>query len=423
MLIGAIADDLSGAAGLAGDFGRLGLSACTVSVDALDCSAIDVSRAAVVVVDTDSRTCSQAESAERHRRAARWLLERTPRLIIVKVDSLLRGHVGANLAALMGESAQPRSLAICAIPEHDRTTRNGLVYLGEVPFTDPATDSVVDVRDVFRRTGGYAVHHLASELVRTGAMWPEVWHHGGVVVADVMTAEDRQAVVRWAFAVDIRIVAATYGIAAPITTMLARNVQHAPVLVLCGSVSENAKRQTEVALLRGDLAGVSLDPVVAPDRLQERLADSVAHASQLLQRGCDVLVQTWETAAMPEAIPDTAAIDVFRAFCDRLLPNAAKYLGAVVATGGATAAAFLGAAGANGTVCTGVEAANCAPVLRVRGGALDGLLLLTKPGSFGGESALSALVDSARIAMLADHLDDATGHAARRCTTGHGRSP
>ena len=93
MIVGAIADDLSGAAGVAGDFARFGLSACVMSWHALPAAAPNDD---VIVIDTDSRGCSAEESASRHVRAATWLRPAAPRQLLLKIDSQLRGHPGAN---------------------------------------------------------------------------------------------------------------------------------------------------------------------------------------------------------------------------------------------------------------------------------------------------------------------------------------
>jgi uncharacterized protein YgbK (DUF1537 family) len=84
-----IADDLTGAAEMGGVAVRHGLEA------EVQIGSILESRAEVVAVDTDSRSCPEEEAAGRIRALglpqSGWVFK--------KVDSVLRGHVMAELAA------------------------------------------------------------------------------------------------------------------------------------------------------------------------------------------------------------------------------------------------------------------------------------------------------------------------------------
>jgi uncharacterized protein YgbK (DUF1537 family) len=397
MIVGAIADDLSGAAGVAGDFARFGLSACVMSWHALPAAAPNDD---VIVIDTDSRGCSAEESASRHVRAATWLRPAAPRQLLLKIDSQLRGHPGANLGALLRLMEAPSALVACAVPEQGRTVVGGVVHLCGQPMTD-AAGRPLNVADMLAHgLPDWPVQVIKAESA--GGNWAVLAHaHRGIVVADAANAWDQYAAIRHALSAGIGFIATSYGAAGPVLATQARLSATAPVLALSGSVSRSARRQLTVALQRGGFEPIYLDTGGAPS-VHSAVCQRVA---ALLAEGRDVLVHTAPATAALDDIPmdvDAAAASVVEAFCVQLLRKFTGRLGAVIATGGATAAALLCAAGAKGTRCNGIEAAPCAPLMRMDGGVLDGVPLITKPGAFGDESSLAQILNAARIAAYID---------------------
>src|SRR4051812_6162829 len=87
----------------------------------------------VVTVDTDSRRLA-AEDAARVVRAAASLVAAAP-VVVKKVDSLLRGHVAAEVAVLADELARMPVIAV-ANPALDRVVREGVLYVGGTPLHD-----------------------------------------------------------------------------------------------------------------------------------------------------------------------------------------------------------------------------------------------------------------------------------------------
>ena len=129
-----IADDLTGAADGGAVGTRLGLS----SFVAMDTAAIDLS-ADVVAIDADTRSMGEAEAAAKVRHLVDAARTNDRCLLFKKVDSTLRGHVGAELAATL--SAYRASAAVAAIavfapafPAAGRTTVGGRVFVRGVPL-------------------------------------------------------------------------------------------------------------------------------------------------------------------------------------------------------------------------------------------------------------------------------------------------
>lgn len=131
-----IADDLSGAAELAGIAYSHGYSA------EVQRQFDPASEAEVIAVATDSRSLPPHIAADRVRNAARAILPAQPACIFKKVDSILRGNVRAEIEALLEATSQKRCLLIPANPSRGRTIVGGSYLIADVPLdqTDLAND-------------------------------------------------------------------------------------------------------------------------------------------------------------------------------------------------------------------------------------------------------------------------------------------
>ena len=124
-MIAIVADDLTGAAELAGVAFARGLRA-TVLTRVEDVPDVDV-----VAIDTDTRSCPDAEAADTVSRATRRLLDAHPTWIYKKTDSLLRGPVVAEIEAMLSTTCRPRCLLVPANPSRGRVVRGGELWLGD----------------------------------------------------------------------------------------------------------------------------------------------------------------------------------------------------------------------------------------------------------------------------------------------------
>src|SRR4051812_9807032 len=123
-----VADDLSGAADCAIAFGD-GLVALS-NTDA---------EAATLAIDADSRSMSEAAAAEITRRLfARHA--RAGMLFYKKMDSTLRGHVGAEIAAAQRGLApfDPVTIVCPAFPAAGRIMKGGWLYVNGTPVEETA---------------------------------------------------------------------------------------------------------------------------------------------------------------------------------------------------------------------------------------------------------------------------------------------
>lgn len=159
--------------------------------------------AEILAIDTDSRCMPSEDATEQIHRALELLSTRknfetgSPDQIFLKFDSILRG----NIAAQLGKASEKIGpIVFCpAVPELNRVTRNGVVYVNQVPLAntglwhmepDFAPKSIEETLD------GLETASISLEQVRSGALasildgFPASIQ---VILCDAETAEDLDA--------------------------------------------------------------------------------------------------------------------------------------------------------------------------------------------------------------------------------------
>jgi uncharacterized protein YgbK (DUF1537 family) len=124
-----IADDLTGAAELAGILAEAGLPT-RILRGGVPAHVAETS----LVIDTDSRHASADQAAAKIRSALKGLPLDTFALIYKKTDSILRGNIAAEIAAVESLTGRPRTLLLPQNPSKGRIIRNGEYFISETPL-------------------------------------------------------------------------------------------------------------------------------------------------------------------------------------------------------------------------------------------------------------------------------------------------
>ena len=128
-----IADDITGAAEIAGIAFARGAEVRLVCGSVYGCDTATPSTGVTTVIATDTRSMSEAEAAtETKRISAAFGSPKGKKAIFKKTDSALRGHVVAELTALMEATGYERAVYLPANPSKGRIIRNGTYYIKEV---------------------------------------------------------------------------------------------------------------------------------------------------------------------------------------------------------------------------------------------------------------------------------------------------
>ena len=135
-----IADDITGAAEIAGiafvQGQQVRLLCGSFGGGGSVCS-FDTATKGMTVMATDTRSMSEAEAVAETQRVS-FLISHSPFLIFKKTDSALRGHVVAELTALMEATGYQRAVYMPANPSQGRIIRNGVYYINGKPIHETA---------------------------------------------------------------------------------------------------------------------------------------------------------------------------------------------------------------------------------------------------------------------------------------------
>jgi uncharacterized protein YgbK (DUF1537 family) len=349
-----IADDLTGALDTAAEFTGL-VGPVTVRWD------IPAHAAGSLALGTGTREATREQAFARVSAVAPLLA--AAQIGFKKLDSLLRGHPAAELAACLQAGAWRSVVLAPAFPAQGRVTRGGQQFARQADGS-------------WQPMGAPIATLLAEEGLACRLGDPASPLLPGISVFDAETEDDLR-----------RIVASSYASAGPVLWCgsggLGRAVAagrpaahdgglHGPVLGLFGSDHPVTQRQLAscgALAIRHD--GLNAAPVV-----------------ETLRRHGAALV----TAALPDGLPrDIAAARISENFAALL--RALPAPGTLLVAGGETLGAVCTALGAEALEATGLVAPGV-PRSILRGGAWDGVAVISKSGAFGGDTLWRDLLAS-----------------------------
>jgi len=342
-----IADDLTGACDSAVHFAMRGhRAAAGVS---MCCREIDAS---VIAISTETRDCDAAQISGCMMQAANLWSGELPRILFKKIDSTLRGRVGAEIRAAMEAFACSTAIVTPALPAMGRLVRNGRLSLPDDPdFAE------IDIAARLRSEG--------LEPCATGA--------SGVVIADAVCDRDLDLVVARGLAAGRVLWAGSAGLA----SALARAFHAGPHV----SFRDRGPARRVVFCIGSDhKVTLAQQSALADARPLEAISAERATpgaVSSALERGAHVLLQ------IPRGrVPSTRLRELLAASAGT----------ALLLCGGDTASAVCQAGGADWIELID-EIVPGLPRGILRGGDLDGVPVATKSGGFGQAGALIQVAD------------------------------
>ena len=439
-----IADDLTGANDSGIQLAKRGFTACVMMDAASPPPGIEV-----VVYDTDSRG-DDASTAYRKARAAAERFAGGSRsyegcegfgfafggAIFKKLDSTLRGNVGAELDGVCDALGPSLVVIAPSYPANGRVVRDGLLYVNGTPLhetetaRDPknpvATSVVAKIIELQskRKPAHVGRSDLASEETLFARL--QALHAQGAVyvVFDAETDRDLALIASAAARLSVPTVwAGAAGLAAclpvapskaPRDEATARGgaafeeagepfavsadpvAAGAPTLTVVGSLSRRSRAQLGRLLARPDIAGIEVDSdalAADEDRRREEQARVVEAAMAAFRRGGSVAVYSREPDAEARSGPPREAVstriaEALGTIATTLVRQVP--LRGIALTGGDVARRFCDAAGAKRLRLI-AEVEPGVPAGRFEGGV--DLVGVTKAGGFGSDDSLSKAVE------------------------------
>jgi uncharacterized protein YgbK (DUF1537 family) len=410
-VIGAIADDFTGATDLAVAFQREGLRTVLFFGQPSPQAVIPPHDAMIIALK--SRTIPAADAVAQSLDALNWLTTSGADQIYFKYcstfDSTPAGNIGPVLDALSDALSAPLVVMTPSSPEHNRTQYQGHLFVGEMllseshmrnhpltPMTDSFLPRVLECQT--EKTVSLLAHHTVQsggKAVQDALALAET-RGDKYVLADAINRADLQTLGR--ATMDAPLVAGAAGFGGGIAAAIAEYaggkiskpidpVGPAPTVVLSGSCSARTLEQIDVLRAAGR-ATYRLD--VMKDQDPESLAAAALSWYDSIEPGSAPLIYSSLDPARLQEVQEVIGVQRSASILERA--TAATAIGLIergvrriVSAGGETSGAIVTAIGVEG-VLIGPEAARGVPWIYTTGP--EPLALLLKSGNFGEQDML-----------------------------------
>lgn len=398
-VLGAIADDFTGATDVAVAFRRGGLRTLLFFGIPPETEALPPHDA--IVIALKSRAIPVADAVSSSLDALRWLRNRQAEQIYFKYcstfDSTPRGNIGPVLDALSRTLPPGRVVMTPSSPEHGRTQYQGHLFVGdtllaESPMRDhpatPMTDS--HLPRLLRAQTDTPVALITHDVVRRGETAVREAADGktGYVLVDALTEDDLRLLGR--IVMDSPLVAGAAGLAAGLAAARASatplvteaRTPTGRAAVLSGSCSARTLEQVAV-MTRLGRPSHRLDPVATPDP-DALAAGALAWYDSLTDVGAPLIYSSSSPADLKrtqEELGVARSAEILEKATGLIaIGLVERGVGRLIAAGGETSGAIVTALGVRGGVI-GAEAAPGVPWIHPVGDGHPALLL--KSGNFG----------------------------------------
>ena len=418
MRIGIIADDLTGANDSGVQLSRYGLKTSV----RFNFSNEDTSSDEAVVIDTDSRSIEKEEAYRRVREAAKFLKQNQFNVIYKKIDSTLRGNLGAEVDAIYDEFQPDFVIIAPGYPKNGRKIDSGHLYLNGVLLheTEIASDPKSPVHDsyvphVFHKQTERKIGCISNIELRNGydsvknkmdQFSKEDTHY---LLFDSETENDLAAITKIIHETEYNVIwLGSAGLAnylpeiydikqKKVTKKFKKN--NDPVLLVVGSVSSVTRNQLDNFLKQDQVSGVKLNATLLTleQSWEKEVETALTAAKRAYDQGKHVAVfPTGDRVAIQEAQAQGEKIGLSKTevsnlivrrlgnLTDRLL-DYASFKG-IILTGGDTAK----------QVCTNIGVDGIRLLDEIETGVPIGKLIgrhsiyaITKAGAFGKEDTFS----------------------------------
>ena len=372
LLLGAIADDLTGATDLCNTLVAGGMR--TVQVIGVPRAQIAVPDADAVVVALKSRTVPPAKAVRESRAALAWLRKGGARQIFFKYcstfDSTPRGNIGPVVDALLDDLSADLTIACPAFPTNGRTVYKGHLFVGDGllensgmrnhPLTPMRDSNLVTVLGAQTpRPVGLVGHETVRRGARAIRRALDGLRGAGTRHAVVDAIADRDLMAIGAACAELPLVTGGSGVAMG----LPANFRESGLLGEEGEAATLPAASGHAAVIAGSCSPATLGQIehmaascaaffVDAEALAARrrvAAEALAWARPRLADG-PVLIYASAAPARVRRIQKRLGVDEAGAMIERCLARIAKGLvdagvGRLVVAGGETAGAVVGALG------------------------------------------------------------------------------
>lgn len=425
---GILADDLTGANDTGIQFHHAGFRT-TVTLHQ-DNHVMPPPKCDAWVLDVGSRGMGQNEAYEKTLLAANLMRSFMPEVIYKKIDSTIRGNIGAECSAIMDAMDHyPFAMIAPAMPRLGRTTQGGLQYLHQVPIhetelsRDPlspiTTSSIKDILTVQtdRRIGNIQLSALDDFSTFSQQLLSLIKKGCTLIVVDALSEQDLINIVRYTRCSGVEPVwVGSAGLAHALTTERTslqentnledsegKHTADKDILLVSGSKTELNNKQIQYVK---DRMHVPVYEVTAGDLMKggQSLERIVAEAAEIYRSKGILLFSIEREPENPECIvPNETQGNRDAYFSRMLIKSVAQAVCAILTDNTRTGWLVVIGGETARTVCESLGATSIELYDELMPGVPHGRLidghsmhLVTKSGSFGQEDTLAEIIKRIR---------------------------
>lgn len=407
--LGVIADDLTGANDTGVQFSKQGLKTIVLTKTE---SLTELSKQAdVIVFDTESRALSKQDAYKTVKEVANRLVEAKISIIYKKIDSTLKGNIGAEIDAVMDATGINHAIVVSAFPANRRVTVGGYQLVNQIPLgkTEASRDPVTPVTEshvptIIAAQSKKPVKHIDLRTIMDDGMLKtalieKTGRDKGIIVLDAIVQDDLKRIAKTLAQLDLhKLTCGPAGLAEEMPEALGL-IDGSPVVVISGSLSEVNMRQISNAAKSSTIVlNLDSEKIIDNEKAQE-IKRICEETKTIINSGKDVIISSaltknrilrdlerGKTLGLSSAEVGKLISSVLGEIANDIstIPN----ISGLILTGGTIAIRTLEAMNSFGTEVDD-EVSPGIPSSIVRGGPRSGLRIVTKAGAFGDEEAIT----------------------------------
>jgi len=419
--IGILADDLTGALDTGAQFSKKGFTT-TVFFDAI--AVQKLCNSDVLVINTYSRLCDSTEAYKRVKEASEILKHIGIQMIYKKIDSVMRGNVGAEIDAVMDVFEMKAACVVPVFPAVGRVMVDGRLLLkgtllekSEIALDILSPVSESHVPTLLRRQSRHKIGHVPLEEVCKGpenlrAVLGNRCSNGDeILVVDAIIQNHLHTIVKAVNRLDFPVLmVGSAGIAGELTEFFNSVSQSnskstvlcdSGILTICGSVSPTSIEQLNYAghFPNSYSLTISVEDILVKNGRENLLQTMADEVSGLLKQGRDVFINVGSDSSkkpgrysskrksrLGTLFENSIAIKKFLGrLANRILSKC--NVSSLILIGGDTTLEICKSLNASRGILMD-EIVPGMPISYLADGPYSGTPIITKSGSFGGEDVL-----------------------------------
>ncbi|KAA8668771.1 four-carbon acid sugar kinase family protein [Clostridium sp. HV4-5-A1G] len=349
------------------------------------------------VIDTESRNIPQNEAYEKMKNIVSTALKFKFDYVYKKIDSTLRGNIGAEIKAIK-EIYKPDIIIFApAYPDNERVTINGIHLMNNVPITkteianDPNKPVKEDnVKRFLELETGEKVIHIKLKDIKDEKF--EFQNHD-FISFDAETKGDLINISKYVLNLNKKVL--WVGSAGLMDAMLDVLYATNPVLCLIGSVSDISRQQVKylskrrIRIVRLDIAsllnGMNESNIISQAVNSLNNGYDTALVTALSHNDYDMAIKVGNEKGISKEGVSKYTQEIIGKISKQIILR--TKLSGVFITGGDASISFIKYVNAYGTEIIG-EVQTGIPLEIIRGGVFNGLKIITKAGAFGNKESI-----------------------------------